>query len=100
MFLENWSGQDTQIDSNWPNKPEIEFSNVKLTYTGDLDDCALKGVNFRVNAGEKVGICGRTGSGKSSLLMALFRAVELDGGEIRIDGKNIRHLNLRDLREK
>lgn len=85
---------------DWPRRPEIEFSEVKLSYTGNLDSCALKGVSFKINAGEKIGICGRTGSGKSSLLMALFRAVELCEGSILIDGLNIRDLNLKDLRER
>lgn len=96
---ENWRGGQ-QIDPDWPSRPEIEFDDVTLTYTGSLDNCALSNVSFRINPGEKVGICGRTGSGKSSLLMTLFRAVEIDLGTIRIDGRNIRDVNLRDLRDK
>ena len=99
-YIENWSGRIENVEMNWPRRPEIEFSEVKLSYTGNLDNCALNGVSFKVNAGEKIGICGRTGSGKSSLLMALFRAVELCEGSILIDGLNIRDLNLKDLRER
>lgn len=93
-------GRERLLDVTWPQNPEIEFVNVKLSYTNSSDNCALNGVNFRISAGEKIGICGRTGSGKSSLLMALFRAVELYEGEIRIDGKNIRDLDLAHLRER
>lgn len=88
------------MDANWPTNPEIEFLNVKLTYSGSLDNCALKDVSFKINAGEKIGICGRTGSGKSSLLMSLFRAAEIFDGQIRIDGCNIQDLSLTDLRER
>ena len=100
LLKENWKGRDPELEPGWPQKPEIDFENVTLTYTGDLDSCALKSVSFHVNPGEKIGICGRTGSGKSSLLMALFRAVEIDLGSIKIDGRNIADLNLRDLRDK
>ncbi len=58
----------------------------------------LKGVSFDVAGGEKVGLVGRTGSGKSSLLLALFRMVEPDGGSIRIDGVDIATLGLARLR--
>lgn len=98
---ENWTGSDdTVLAPNWPVKPDIEFADVKLSYSSTGDNFALDGISFRVNAGEKIGICGRTGSGKSSLLMALFRAAEICEGEIRVDGKNIRKLNLQDLRER
>jgi len=58
----------------------------------------LKKVSFRIGPGEKVGIAGRTGTGKSSLLQALFRAVELQGGKIEIDGYDINHIGLDVLR--
>ena len=57
-----------------------------------------QGVSFEVAAGEKVGIVGRTGSGKSSLIVTLFRIVELDGGVISLDGLDLASLGLNDVR--
>jgi ATP-binding cassette subfamily C (CFTR/MRP) protein 10 len=59
---------------------------------------SLKGVSFTTRPAEKIGVVGRTGAGKSSLLMALFRLVELSDGEILIDTVNISHIGLRSLR--
>ena len=60
---------------DWPTEGAIEFKEVWMRYRPELDP-VLKGVSFRVAAGEKIGIVGRTGSGKSSLIVALFRIVE------------------------
>jgi ATP-binding cassette subfamily C (CFTR/MRP) protein 1 len=60
----------------------------------------LKGINLHVNAGEKIGIVGRTGAGKSSLTLALFRILEADGGRILIDGRDISKMGLHDLRRQ
>ena len=94
---ENWIGVDA-VPNKWPLQPSIEYINVVLQYKDDGVN-ALDGVSFKINAGEKIGICGRTGSGKSSLLMALFRGEELKSGMIKVDNINIRNLNLTDLRE-
>ena len=59
---------------------------------------AVQGVSFEVAAGEKVGIVGRTGSGKSSLIVTLFRIVEPDGGVITLDGRDLNSLGLEDVR--
>ncbi|KAJ6465868.1 multidrug resistance-associated ABC transporter [Mycena sanguinolenta] len=83
--------------SSWPERGEIHFKNVEMAYREGLP-LVLKGVNFSVQPGEKVGIVGRTGAGKSSLLQALFRMVELQSGEIDIDGQNIRNVGLDTLR--
>jgi len=94
---ENWLGiEETPI--GWPNEPLIEFINVSIQYNSE-DDNALNGISFRINPGEKIGICGRTGSGKSSIFMALFRGEELKSGTIKIDNVNIRNINLNTLRE-
>ena len=60
----------------------------------------LKGISFDVKAGEKVGICGRTGSGKSSLIVALWRLVEPSGGRVWLDGTDTGTLSLKDLRSR
>ena len=59
----------------------------------------LKGVSFSVRGGETVGVVGRTGAGKSSLMVALFRMVELSGGRVLIDGQDISKIGLRHLRQ-
>jgi ATP-binding cassette subfamily C (CFTR/MRP) protein 1 len=82
----------------WPVKGEIVLSKASLRYRdGPL---VLKDLSFSVNAGEKIGVCGRTGSGKSSLMIALFRISELeeDEGKILIDGVNIREIGTATLR--
>jgi len=60
----------------------------------------VKDLNIQIKAGEKVGIVGRTGAGKSSLTMALFRIIEAASGSITIDGKDISKIGLYDLRSK
>ncbi|CAJ1966107.1 unnamed protein product [Cylindrotheca closterium] len=82
----------------WPSTGEIEFSNASMRYRdGPL---VLKDLSLTVKAGEKIGVCGRTGSGKSSLMISLFRISELedDGGKILIDGVNARNVGTGALR--
>ena len=82
----------------WPQEGRIVGSDVKMRYRdGPL---VLKGIDFAVEAGEKVGIAGRTGSGKSSLMVALFRMQELDSGSISIDGLDCSKVPLKILRSK
>jgi ABC-type multidrug transport system fused ATPase/permease subunit len=79
---------------NFPAIPDIEFKNMTMRYRPGLEP-VLKEVTYKVKAGQKVGIIGRTGAGKSSMLQAIFRLVEIDGdGEILIDGKNTKQLGL------
>ncbi|KAJ5992478.1 hypothetical protein N7451_008202 [Penicillium sp. IBT 35674x] len=82
----------------WPVEGAVEFSGYSTRYRPDLD-AVLKEVSFSVKAGEKVGIVGRTGAGKSSLALALFRGLEAEKGKILIDGVDIGAIGLRDLRE-
>ena len=70
-----------------------------MRYRDDLD-IVLKGINMRIEPNEKVGICGRTGSGKSSLTMSLFRIVEPLEGSIEIDTVDISKVGLDMLRSK
>ncbi|CAK7891189.1 oligomycin resistance ATP-dependent permease Yor1p [[Candida] anglica] len=83
----------------WPPSGYIQFKDVSLRYRENLP-LAIKNLNFDVYPGEKIGICGRTGAGKSSIMTALYRLVELDGGSISIDGLNISELGLFDLRSR
>ncbi|KIK63265.1 hypothetical protein GYMLUDRAFT_40975 [Collybiopsis luxurians FD-317 M1] len=84
---------------SWPNKGGINFDNVDLAYRKGLP-LVLNRVSFSVQPGEKIGIVGRTGAGKSSLIQALLRMVELEGGKIEIDGLNIREMGLDVLRRQ
>jgi len=85
--------------TNWPNKGALELRECEMRYRKNLD-LVLKGVSFHVEAGEKVAIVGRTGAGKSSLMVALFRLTELEKGKIFIDGVDIGQIGLHDLRSK
>jgi ATP-binding cassette subfamily B protein len=75
---------------------EVVFENVSFGYHPQVK--VLNDVSFRLRPGEKLGIVGRTGSGKSTLLRLLMRFYEVDEGRILLDGKDIRELDLRDLR--
>jgi len=68
-----------------------------MRYRPELELC-LKDVSFKINGGERVGVCGRTGAGKSSLTLALFRILEASAGKIFIDGVDVATIGLHDLR--
>ena len=93
-----WDGQgDASLPKDWPSEGKIEFRDAVMTYREDLSP-ALKGLNANVGAHEKIGIAGRTGSGKSTLMLALFRMYELRSGSILIDGVDIHTLGPHQLR--
>uniref|UniRef100_A0A672RNR7 ATP-binding cassette sub-family C member 5 n=1 Tax=Sinocyclocheilus grahami TaxID=75366 RepID=A0A672RNR7_SINGR len=85
--------------SDWPQEGEIVFDRTEMKYRDNLP-MILKKVSCSIRPKEKVGIVGRTGSGKSSLGVVLYRLVEPCGGSIKIDGVNICNIGLADLRSK
>ena len=87
------------IPDSWPQKGEIIFNDVQMRYRDGLP-LVLQGLNMTVEGGERIGIVGRTGAGKSSIMSTLFRLVELSGGSISIDGINIAQVGLKDLRTR
>nr|UOU03342.1 ATP-binding cassette subfamily C4-4-1 [Brachionus rubens] len=84
--------------SDWPSKGEIKFEDVSFRYDKNLS-YVLNNINIKIKSGEKIGIVGRTGAGKSSIIQTLFRMAEPDGSLI-IDDLNIKELSLHDLRSK
>ncbi|KAJ1148481.1 hypothetical protein NDU88_001316 [Pleurodeles waltl] len=88
-----------QVASSWPSLGQVEFRNAVLSYRPGLPN-ALDGVDFTLAPREKVGIVGRTGSGKSTIFMALFRMMELEKGQILIDNISTRLVGLETLRSK
>jgi len=88
---------DHRPKDSWPQDGKITFEDVQMRYFPWLQP-ALKGVSFSINPREKVGVVGRTGSGKSTLIMALFRMYELDEGRIVVDGEDITNFGLADVR--
>lgn len=91
--------QDPQLPDNWPEKGAIRFEDYSVRYRDGLDP-VLRNITLDVKAGEKIGIVGRTGAGKSSLTLALFRILEAAEGRILIDGIEISRLGLHELRSK
>ncbi|KAF3925946.1 hypothetical protein ABW20_dc0106339 [Dactylellina cionopaga] len=90
--------EDNRPSEDWPTTGTISFQEYSTRYRSDLD-LVLKKVSFDVKPCEKVGMVGRTGAGKSSLALALFRALEAEEGKISIDGIDISKIGLKDLRQ-
>ncbi|KAI7871902.1 multi drug resistance-associated protein MRP [Spinellus fusiger] len=87
------------VSPMWPEKGAIEFNNYSTRYRAELD-LAIRDISFSVAPREKIGIVGRTGAGKSSLSLSLFRIIEAVKGNIVIDGVDIASLRLFDLRSR
>ncbi|XP_053175736.1 ATP-binding cassette sub-family C member 8 isoform X1 [Scomber japonicus] len=98
---ENYDGLLTvsQVPEGWPRHGEIKIQNLSVRYDTTLKP-VLKNVNAHISPGQKVGICGRTGSGKSSFSLAFFRMVDMFEGRIVIDNIDIAKLPLQTLRSR
>lgn len=83
---------------NWPSVGEVRFDSLYLRYRPELPD-VLKKLDLTLPGGSRIGVIGRTGAGKSSLLTALFRLVEARQGTILIDGVSIHSISIATLRE-
>jgi ABC-type multidrug transport system fused ATPase/permease subunit len=84
---------------NWPEGGSVSFDRVQLRYRPDLP-LALRGATFSIRAGEHIGVVGRTGSGKSTVMQALFRLVEPCGGSVTVDGIDTGAIPLSTLRSR
>ncbi|KAG9334968.1 hypothetical protein JZ751_006191, partial [Albula glossodonta] len=94
-----WTVETSTLPVAWPQTGTIEFRDYGLQYRRGLE-WALKGITLHIQEKEKVGIVGRTGAGKSSLALGIFRILEAAKGEIYIDGVNIAEIGLHDLRSR
>ncbi|KAJ2726275.1 hypothetical protein GGI07_000752, partial [Coemansia sp. Benny D115] len=90
---------DNRPAKQWPEQGMVEFKGYSTRYREGLD-LVLKDLSLRVLPRQKIGIVGRTGAGKSSLALALFRIIEAAGGQILIDGEDISQYGLYDVRSK
>ncbi|XP_074513337.1 multidrug resistance-associated protein 1 [Sebastes fasciatus] len=94
-----WKHEPSSLPPGWPTDGCIDIKGLGLRYRHDLD-LAIRNITITINRGEKVGIVGRTGAGKSSLTLALFRIIEASEGHIFIDGVDIAQLGLHELRSR
>uniref|UniRef100_A0A672QSJ5 Multidrug resistance-associated protein 1 n=1 Tax=Sinocyclocheilus grahami TaxID=75366 RepID=A0A672QSJ5_SINGR len=94
-----WRLEHSTLPAGWPTTGHIEIRNFGLRYREDLE-LAISDISVNIEGGEKVGIVGRTGAGKSSLTLGLFRIIEAAQGEICVDGVNIAELGLHELRSR
>uniref|UniRef100_A0A8C3AGT5 Multidrug resistance-associated protein 1 n=1 Tax=Cyclopterus lumpus TaxID=8103 RepID=A0A8C3AGT5_CYCLU len=94
-----WTHEPSSLPTGWPTEGCIEIRGLGLRYRHDLD-LAIRNITIKIHQGEKVGIVGRTGAGKSSLTLALFRIIEASEGQIFIDGVDIAQLGLHELRSR
>ncbi|XP_044013895.1 ATP-binding cassette sub-family C member Sur-like [Aphidius gifuensis] len=84
---------------SWPSKGEIIFENVTLKYHSSVSPI-IRNLNLKISPGQKLGICGKSGSGKSSTVMALFQLLEISEGRILIDGIDLQSITLLSLRSR
>ncbi|MCL7050467.1 hypothetical protein MKW94_016723 [Papaver nudicaule] len=94
-----WVVEDNQPPPEWPTHGSIHLKQLQVRYRPNTP-LILKGITLSIHGGEKIGVVGRTGSGKSTLIQAFFRIMEPSGGTIIIDGIDICKLGLHDLRSR
>lgn len=94
-LVEEWE----PVLETWPSNGRVEFSNTSATYALELPN-VVKDVNLAIAAGERIGICGASGSGKSSLIASMFRMLEITAGSISIDGVDLCSLPRQTVRER
>lgn len=87
------------LPESWPGSGLVEYECASARYAPGLDR-VLREVTFTINPRERVGVVGRTGAGKSSLVLTLLRGLEIESGRIRIDGVDTKDIGLRDLRRR
>lgn len=97
LATESLDGADPP--AHWPSEGRLEFHDLVVGYAPDLP-AVLKGLTFSVERNERVGVVGRTGAGKSSLTLALFRFLEAREGSVHIDGLDISKIKLQALRSR
>ena len=86
------------LSEQWPKAGDLEFKNVSLKYADHLP-LVLKNVSFKIKSGSRVGLIGRTGSGKSTIFQSAYRFVDIVSGEILLDGVSIHSVPLKRLRK-
>ncbi|CAL5373911.1 unnamed protein product [Camellia sinensis] len=91
--------EDRRPPSSWPSKGRIDLQDLRIRYRPNAP-LVLKGITCTFREGTRVGVVGRTGSGKTTLISALFRLVDPDSGKIVVDGLDICSIGLKDLRMK
>lgn len=97
IAIEDQGGLDAP--AAWPTEGRLEVNDLVVAYAPDLDP-VLRGVTFNISRNQRIGVVGRTGAGKSSLTLALFRFLEARSGSIHIDGVDISKIKLYDLRSR
>lgn len=98
VATEEGPGENGSAPKDWPADGAISFRGVTASYDGARN--VLKNLTLSIQAGEKIGICGRTGSGKSSLISAIFRMIEIKEGSIIIDGVDISTIPRKEVRSR
>lgn len=97
--LEQEPQTGVDVPAAWPTKGEVELTDLTVAYAPSLPP-VLRNLNFCIRQGERVGVVGRTGAGKSSLAMTLLRCLDIRSGSIHIDGIDIGTIKLHDLRSR
>lgn len=90
---------EAPVPEDWPRNGIIRFNEVSASYD-ETSGPVLKGITLEIQDGERVALCGRTGSGKSSLVATLLRTLELDAGSIIVDGVDLSTIRRQRVRER